>query len=212
LSRRMGAPIRLDKGPVDLEVRAPGYESARDTITIVGGKREQRTYALVREPPKPGASEIRAGAVVPIATPAAVTLTTAPTTAPGGEHKTGRIAAWITGGAALGALVFGTVEAFNAVSKRDAFNAHTTVIGGVAYHDCGTANLSPACKSINDGYDQALTLTIVGFVAAGALAATSSVLFVLSSSGHAGAERDAARAFACVPDPVGRGIGCSLRF
>src|SRR5262249_20157474 len=32
----LGAPLRLDKGPVDLEVRAPGYETARDTITIVG--------------------------------------------------------------------------------------------------------------------------------------------------------------------------------
>ena len=113
----------------------------------------------------------------------------------------------------MGALVFGTIEAFSAASKRDTFNAHTTVVGGAAYHDCGTANLSPACQSLKDDYDQTLTLTIVGFAAAGALAVTSSVLFMLSSPGHAGAERDGgARAFACVPDPVARGLGCSLRF
>jgi hypothetical protein len=109
--------------------------------------------------------------------------------------------------------VFGTVEALNASSNSDAFNSHTSIIGGVAYHDCGTANLSPACKSLKQNYDQTLTLSIVGFVAAGALAATSSVLFLLSSPDHAGAEREGvARAFVCVPDPVGRGVGCSLRF
>src|SRR5215471_9731537 len=35
-----GAPLRLDKGTVDLEVRAPGYEPVHDSITIAGGKRE----------------------------------------------------------------------------------------------------------------------------------------------------------------------------
>jgi hypothetical protein len=214
----LGAPIRLDKGPVDLEVRAPGYAPARDTITIVGGKREQRTYALVRDAVPPGGSEIRAGAIVSQAPPgsdsgASVTLNAGLTAGAAGEHKTARTAAWITGGAALGALVLGTVEALSASGKSDAFNAHTGVIGGTSYHDCGTANLSPACKSLKDDYDQTLTLSIVGFVAAGALAATSSVLFVLSSPGHAGGERDGgARAFMCVPDPVGRGLGCSLRF
>lgn len=202
----LGAPIRLDKGPVDVEVSAPGYEPARDTVIIVGGKREQRTYALVAEAPKPIAADVPALAPPPPGP--AMTLTAAPP-----EHRKARIAAWATGGAAAGALVFGTVEAFNAASKRDTFNDHTTVIGGTAYHDCGTAALSPACKSLKDSYDGALTLTIVGFVAAGALAATSSVLFVISS-GHGGsAEHDgAAHALACVPDPVGRGFGCSLRF
>ena len=79
------------------------------------------------------------------------------------------------------------------------------------FHDCGTA-MSPACQSLKDDYDQTLTLSIVGFVAAGALAATSSVLFVLSPRARAAANVTPARAFACVPDPVARGLGCSLRF
>jgi hypothetical protein len=211
------APIRLDKGPVDLEIRAPGYEPVRETITVVGGKREQRTYALLAAP-KPVASEIRPGAVLALASPgsdggAAINLSNSPAPAQSGARNKARIAAWITGGAAVGALVFGTLEAASAASKRDTFNAHTSIVGGVAYRDCGTANLSPACQSLKDDYDQTLTLTIVGFAAAGALAATSAVLFMLSSPGQAGAERaGAARAFACVPDPVGRGLGCSLRF
>jgi hypothetical protein len=213
----VGAPIRLDKGLVDLEIRAPGYEPARETIIISGGKREERTYTLVR-----AAVVARTPATVPALgsgssssadANAALTLTaTAP--APGGEHNNLRVAAWATGGAALGAMVVGTVEAFSAGNKRDAFNDHTSMAGAATYHDCGTSNLSAPCKALKDDYDHALTLSIVGFVAAGVLAATSSVLFVFSSAGHGAAgERDAgARALTCVPDPVSHGVGCSLRF
>lgn len=209
----LAAPLRLDKGPVDVEVRAPGYEPARDTVIIVGGKQEQRTYTLVKEATAPVAAGIWPGAPAAGAAPAPGATLTSTDAAPA-PRKPARIAAWATGAAGAAALVFGTVEAFNAAGKRDTFNDHTTVVGGVAYHDCGTAKLSPACKSIKDDYDSALTLTIVGFAAAGALAATSSVLFVLSSSGHgtAGEHDGATRAFGCVPDPIARGLGCSLRF
>jgi hypothetical protein len=155
--------------------------------------------------------------VVPGATDpgAAATLGAAPPPpAPAGRINHRRLAAWITGGAALGAAVLGTIEAFDAASKRDAFNDHTSVVGGVMIHDCGTNSVSPECQPLKDSYDRALTFSIVGFAAAAALAATSSVLFVLSSPGHGGGtERvGVARTFGCVPDPVGRGLGCTLRF
>lgn len=204
---RLGVPVHLGRGPVDVEVRAPGYEPARETITIVGGKREERTYTLVLQPP-------------PLATVPAtdsgpsVTLATGPTPARAGASDPRRIAAWATGGGALAALALGTVEAFNAASKRDAFNDHTTVVGGVSVVDCTTVSLAVECKPLKDAYDRALTLSIVSFAAAGALAAASSVLFVLSSSGHVSAAEHAGvtPAFACVPDLGVRGLGCSLRF
>src|SRR3954466_1719974 len=51
-------PVRLDKGRVDVQVRAAGYLPASDTVTMVGGKREDRSYRLQREavavtPPPP---------------------------------------------------------------------------------------------------------------------------------------------------------------
>jgi hypothetical protein len=214
----VGTPIRLDKGPVDIEVRAPGYEPASDTITIVGGKREQRTYTLVAQPvasaPAPGTTSSITVVTPPAPDPGApVALSTAPAPAPSGGTNHRRIAAWVTGGAAVGALLLGTIEAFDAASKRDAFNNHTAVVGGVTIHDCGTSEVSPACKPLKDSYDRALTFSVIGFAAAAALAATSSVLFVFSSPNRGGAERDGvARAFGCVPDPVGRGLGCTLRF
>jgi hypothetical protein len=208
---QVGPPIRLSKGPVDVEVRAPGYEPVRDTITIVGGKREPRTYALVPEAKPAVAEAVPSLAPPPSDTGAAVTLSTAaPPPTPAGRNV--RLAAWIAGGAAAGALVFGTVEAISAASKSNAFNDHTSVMNGVTYHDCGTADLTPACKSLKDERDQAMTLTIVGFAAAGALAATSAVLFVLSRPGGAEPAGGGAQAFGCVPDPVGRGVSCALRF
>lgn len=207
----VGAPIRLGKGLVDVEVRAPGYETTRETVIITGGKREERTYTLARTAvaaapvPSLGAGASPATDANPGAT------LTVESSAPS-ERKGARIAAWITGGAAVGALVVGTVEAFSAAGKSDDFNNHTSMSGGATFHDCGTSSLSASCKALKDRYDQAVTGAVVGFVAAGVLAATSSVLFLYSSGGH-GAERDGgARALACVPDPVGRGIGCSLRF
>ncbi len=96
----LGAPIRLGKGPVDVEVRAAGYQPARETVTIVGGKREPRTYALVPEPPKPPAPLVASPASEP---GGALMLGSAPPPAQSGPHRKARLAAWITGGAALGA-------------------------------------------------------------------------------------------------------------
>jgi len=216
---QLGAAIRLSKGPVEVVVRAPGYAPAHETLTIAGGKREVRTFALApvtsraavaSAPPAPPSV---APVAPPPAAPGASILEPAPADRPGRTHNK-RVAAWITAGAAAGALVLGTVEAFNAASKRDAFNDHTTMYGGVPVQDCGTSNLSPACRPLKDAYDQALTLSVVGFVAAGALAATSSVLFVLSSSGHLGTpeQTGVARALTCVPDVRNLGFGCALRF
>jgi hypothetical protein len=201
-----GVPLHLRKGPVVVEIRAPGYQPVQATINIVGGKREERSYALVPDSPPP---------VVPVAeTGSSVTLAAGAVPAETSESDPRRIAAWATGSGALLALALGTVEAFNAASKRDDFNNHTSLVDGMARPDCTTVSLAPQCKPLKDAYDHALTVSVVGFVAAGALAAASSVLFVLSSSGHlSNTERaGGAPAFACVPDLGVRGLGCSLRF
>jgi len=215
------APIRLSKGTVDVAVRAPGYRWVHDTVTITGGKREERRFALA--PESPGAAVAAAAPAGTAPAPAPAGLPVAPVSpaadtgtdlgAPPAQARPARIAAWVTAGGAVAALALGTAEAFNAASKRDAFNAHTGTVSGISYPDCGTANLSAGCKPLKDAYDQAMTLSIVGFAAAGALAITSSVLFVYSSSGHAGsAEASDRHAFACVPDLAARGVGCALRF
>ena len=202
----LGVPIHVTKGPVELEISAPGYEPVRQIVTVVAGKRTEHTYALVPLPVAPTA---------PVAdSPASVTLAANPPAPQTGESDPRRIAAWVTAGGALAALTLGTVEAFNAASKSDDFNNHTGIVGGMALPDCTTVSLSSQCKPLKDAYERALTLSVIGFVSAGVLAATSSVLFVLSSSGHASNPERAGSAprFACVPDFGVRGLGCSLLF
>jgi hypothetical protein len=232
----LAAPIRLAKGRVDIQLRAPGYEPAEDSANIVGGKREQRSYALSPTPVAAGQTTTPVGGTPPAGTATAISLApgavpsvgagawSSPATTPSATIATApaptangtrarRPIAWIVGAAAIGALAFGTVEAFNAVSKKNAFNDHTGYVGGVLVNDCGTASLSSACKPLKDSYDQALTLSIVGFVAAGVLASAASVWFLHSPGQNGSADQaTSARALACVPDPADRALTCSLRF
>jgi len=223
----LGAPLRLSKGRVDLQVRAPGHLPATETLNIVAGKREQRSYvlapdpALARAPAAPYVTRSLAPPARPTApppfTPSAASTSTSATleatpSEPSDPRRTMRTAAWVTGGAAAVALVFGTVELFKVASAKDAFNNHMGTVGGVYGKDCGTGSLSAECKPLKDDYDRAVTLSVVGFATAGALAAGASVLYLLSNR-DASAERSASsRALACVPDPAGRGVACSLRF
>jgi hypothetical protein len=89
------APIRLDKGRADVQVRAPGYVTGSDTVTIAGGKREDRSFRLTREatpapappppvvataPPPPASSPPPPAAKPPATMPApTATATPAPT-------------------------------------------------------------------------------------------------------------------------------------
>jgi hypothetical protein len=134
------------------------------------------------------------------------------TAAPTGHSSIRRPLFFATAGAAVAALAFGTVEAFNASAKRSDFNNHTATVNGVTYQDCGTANVSAACQPLKDAYDQAFTLSVVGFVAAGALAAGASAILLLTRSEHATGPDSSgtAHALGCSPDPVGRGLTCNL--
>ena len=207
-----GVPIHLRKGPVVVEIRAPGYQPVQATITIVGGKREERSFALVPDSPPP---------VVPVAeTSPSVNLATGAPAGQTSETDPRRIAAWATGSGALLALAVGTIEAFNAASKRDDFNNHTSLVsGGMALPDCTTVSLSAQCKPLKDDYDHALTLSVVSFVTAGGAGGCVfglvCPLLVRSWPVTRKPRRRRSRRaipWPRVPDLGVRGLGCSLRF
>jgi len=223
------APLRLDKGRAEIQIRAAGYVATSDTVAITGGKREERSFRLVREPvaapavvtpapattmPKPAETQV-ASSSPPAASPDATASTPAPTgatlTATGsqsaGDGSSLRPYAWgAAGGAALG-LILGTVEGLSAIKKKNEFNDHRGADGS---HDCGTDALNAACKSIQDAHGSARTLAIVGIGAGVVLAGASAVLFVMSSPGEA--KSGTTSALACVPDVVSRGVSCRLQF
>jgi hypothetical protein len=103
------------------------------------------------------------------------------------------------------------VETFVAINRKNAFNNHTAPDPnnmGLPINDCFTAALSSTCKPLQDQYNRAMTLAIVGYAVGGALAVGSVVLFAFSSSGEAPRNP----ALACLPDPAARGMSCALRF
>jgi len=225
------APLRLDKGRAEIQIRAAGYVATSDTVAITGGKREERSFRLVREPvaapvvtpvtpapaatmPKPAETQVASSS--PGSTPPSSSSSTpAPTGAtltatgsqPADDGSSLRPYAWgAAGGAALG-LIFGTVEGLSAIKKKNEFNEHKGADGSF---DCGTDAPNAACKAIQDSHGTARTLAIVGFGAGVVLAGASAVLFVMSSPGEA--KSGTTSALACVPDVVSRGVSCRLQF
>ena len=149
----LSGPVRLDKGRVDVQVRAAGYLPTSDSVTMVGGKREDRSYRLQREavavaPPPPvraardraaGEGDAEAGRDDrsgdrpspsprrrPRRSPAPLRLRRRPSRRPrpAGDHSNLRPVAY---GVAIGAgvgLILGAVEGIVAIKKRNEFNDH----------------------------------------------------------------------------------------
>ena len=239
----LSGPVRLDKGRVDVQVRAAGYLPTSDSVTMVGGKREDRSYRLQREAvavapppppvtappakemPKPVETTAPAPSVAPSAPPPAAepAASSAPaatiaTPAPAGDHSNLRPVAY---GVAIGAgvgLILGAVEGIVAIKKRNEFNDHTGPDPNDPFNttqitDCNTTAPTGACKSIQDSWSRARTLSIVGLIAGGVLAGGAAALWVISSpAGQGKAEAASSTALACAPDLGSRGLSCRLQF
>ena len=132
----------------------PATSRRRTRVTMVGGKREDRSYRLQREavavaPPPPPPAHAgpprempkpvgghAAGAGGRRRDPAAragaagrpaapaASITATPAPSGGGDHSNLRPVAWGVGIAAGAALVFGAVEGIVAIKKRNEFNNH----------------------------------------------------------------------------------------
>jgi hypothetical protein len=196
----LAAPVRLNKGTAAVELRAPGYVSASQSVVITGGGHQQVGFSLTRE-------EV----VGPLPPPP-------PPLPDDGSRKRLRRYAWAAAGVGAAAIGFGIVESFVAVDKQDTFNNHTGPDPnnpGRTITDCNTKNLSDACRPLADSYHNAVTLAVVGYGVGGALAIGSAVLFVMSSpKRHAAAAAPTGEttAFACAPSLTTPGVSCLVRF
>lgn len=239
----LASPARVNKGDVEIQVRAPGFTPVTRSLTVSGGGSESVAVVLQRDastaPAATGAGDAApnprvSGAERPqgqSSTPAprhdgeVSPVTTVPPPDPGAAATDAtprqrsaalRPFAWGTAAAAAAGLTFGIVETFSARSKLDAFNGHTSpspTDPSMRVPDCTTIQLSTDCKSIRDSYNSAKTLAIVGYVAGGALAATSAVLFVLSSSANdRPPDQGAPRAITCAPTLAVAGMTCAATF
>ncbi len=234
--------IRLGKGTIEIEMRAPGYATASRSVTLTGGAREHVNLTLapaaVSSPsPSTALSGGQAGAnrsvVGPVArTPLPSVDTAAPTqptqvpalptgdTRASGSGSTGpaRSLAWVAGAGAVGGLAFGIVETVLAQKNLNTFNNHTSPSPtpedpNRRVLDCTTSQLSAECKGFRDSYDQAKTLAVVGYVVGGTLAVASAALFLLSApTGENGNGLLSRAALGCAPNPAFAGFTCRLKF
>jgi hypothetical protein len=235
-------PVRLDKGRVDVQVRAPGYVASSDTVTIVGGKREDRSYRLqreavavapppvaapppVREMPKPTETPTPAPAVA-VATPTpaadatassgtapAATITATPSS--GGDHTNLRPVAYGVAAGAAVAIVLGAVEGVVAIKKRNDFNNHLGPDPNDPFNT-GTqitdCNLMSPTPACQDIKDSWSRARTISIVGFVAGGVLAGGAAVLWVVSSP--KEHAGSAFACAPDVGGgsRGLSCRLQF
>jgi len=210
----LAAPVRLDKGPAEILVRAPGHLPITRSLAITAGAREHLTVALgpassLPAPPTPTASS------PPLAPPSPQSPASSPDVAPSPSAPPLRPLAFTAAGLAAAGLAFGVVETVIASRRIDDFNNHTAPISGDPSHrapDCETSQLNADCRALRDAHDRARNLAIVGYVGAGVFAATSAVLFVSAQRSASEPARQTDPRLACAPVLPGAGVTCRLAF
>jgi len=197
-TREVGAlpldhPLRLNKGPHDIEVRAPAGVTRSNTIVVQGGDQQTVTLMLEAKP----AADVAKTQVRPL-------------TEDGSLRRT---LAWIAGGAAVAAAVVGVVGTAIWIDNLNKFDDHVGAPVGSSPppRDCGAGDPNyggTGCRAIHESLTTARLTAIAGYGTAAALAAGSIVLFASSSS----SELKTSAAFACAPDVFGKGLSCRMSF
>jgi hypothetical protein len=223
-------PVRVGEGRSVVKVVAAGFVAETVSVTVAAGRREDVHVRLQRDQiaRPPAAEPVAAQHVQSLAeasTPAREPRTdsadsdAAPAQNDAGENAVNRlrVAAWATGAAAVAAVGFGAFETWRWQNKLDAFNGVLTSPPNDPAHKvsaCGTADpnrgVLPVCGDLYGQFDRARTLAIVGYVAGGALAIGSAILFVVSGNDD---ESKSPHALACGPSGLGaRGVSCVVSF
>jgi hypothetical protein len=207
-NREVGAlpldrPLRLSKGPHDIEVRAPGPVTRSKTMVVQGG--DEQTVTLVLE---------AAPVPVPIPRAAPPTLVSeAPASAPA---KGGRpVAAWIAGGTAVAALAVGAAETVIWLNAVDKFDNHIGVVSAAQSSafakNCGSADPNyggPGCAALHDDITNARLFALVGYGVGVVAAAGALYLFTTASP----PDPKTGTALSCAPNLGGVGLSCRMTF
>ncbi len=208
----LAEPVRVSAGQVDVEMRAPGYVSAQRTLSIVGGQYQRLVLHLAKEAAaeSPGAATKPAEGVATNPGPAGA----GPVASGEAPPSQARIALkWGAAGLAGVGLAVGVVAAIlhsQNVSKFDSFTPECFDDNGKAVDKNGAA--VSACQPSLSAYRSDMTWEIVGFVGAGAFAATWLILQFTEGPSHPGGVDHALARPLCVPSLSGVGLACAVRF
>lgn len=191
-------PVRVSAGTVDIELRAPGYQRALRTLAVAGMQYQPVVVRLERE------SSARAE---PLTTVPEAGLRGA-STDPGPEPWR----RWAVGGALGGSAVgvgLGVLGLFRHNSGVNKFNRLGCFVSDGKFNRENSTDLGP-CREAKADYENARTLSIVGFSSGAALGIAALVLHLTTPDGDSSEPR-MARA-SCAPDLANPGLACAVRF
>lgn len=210
----LAKPARVPIGSLTVEVKKEGFFAATRPVSIAAGELTRESVDLqplpaappkvvVDVPPKPpaisGGQGDEAGAGVKH-----------PPDVPAPSGGSARTLAWVFAGGAVVGVGVGVAELLIMQSKSsDITSKMCQVLAD------GTVS-SSECATLLTSRDQARVGTIIGFSAAGALAITSAILFVASSSSAPTAALQLSpypgTMLVCAPSLLTPGAACQLRF
>ncbi len=193
-------PARVVAGSVAFELRAPDRITLSRVVSITPGGLARESLELTPSAVAPRAVAATAVAA-PTLRPSLSIATPHPSVAPRSTTSPLRIAAWASAGVGVGLLGVGAISAVVGSSAAARWNDDNRCnLDSGAYAD--------GCTSDRDSAETMRSLAIGSFVAGGVLAATSAVLFAVTSRRRS--ERPVAAV--CAPSVVGAGVVCEGRF
>jgi tetratricopeptide (TPR) repeat protein len=202
-------PARLDPGPHQLVVEKSGSPPFAKRLDVSAGQRLTIPVTLVFPVEPPPAPPLPTPSPV-MPAPQASAISPGPATEP--RWRLERKLAWAAGAVGVGFLALGVLEQLSASSNFQKFNDATPApLGRCDADDRVLDHGGAGCSQLLDSGHSASHLALLGFVGAGALAATSVVLFVLDRRDQNASATTAA--LACAPSlPPQGGAVCAVRF
>jgi hypothetical protein len=209
--------VPVSAGQVDVDLRAPGYQPAQRTLTIVAGQYQRVVLHLASNGPpvdqRPSATpETVPGQSTERAEPPTVVPIEKSADAPAeGPSATRTGLKWAS--AALAVVSLGVGVTFTIVERQNvsSYESYTNCDnrGGTAYYR-NTDMTYAACQEALNQYQLDQKLAYAGFIGAGAFAITWLILELTEPSAPAKHAEQAMTAPLCAPS--GLGLACALRF
>jgi hypothetical protein len=160
----LGVKRSVDPGKHTVKVSAAGFANAEAEFTVDEGKTETVTLEL-----KPSADRAVAPAPVLAPAPAGAAEAASPLRPTEGGRFPWRLTGFVALGVGGAGLVLGAVTGAMAISKHDELK-----------NACGSAPCGPAQESDRRSYYTLGTVSTIGFVAGGALAAGGGVIVLVA--------------------------------
>lgn len=207
-------PLRLARGVVDVELRAPGYVTSRRSLNVAAEtttldmRLESERTPIVNVSPHPEPQPPERLREIPGGKPA---VARANPDDQSDAHSSGRALRWVaTSAAVLGtaALVGAGVETVRWQMGISDFDSHR--VNGTPDCQVGAPLKGGSdCQNIYNRLTLDKQLAIIGFAAGGALIATSLTLFLVSPRTTSASDKIS---FVCAPTVLASGVACRLLF